>query len=357
MQRLIIGDIHGCYDEFQALLDAAGLGDDDEIIALGDIVDRGPDTPRVLAFFAQRPNARSLQGNHERKHTRGARGELRPALSQLISQWQVGEAAYPAALAQMEALPVALELPEATLVHGFWEPGRPLDQQRESVLVGTLSGEGYLERTYPGAWYEQYDGPKPLIVGHRDYQRTGEPLIYHERVYALDTGCCVGGRLTGLLLPAFRLVSVPSQADHWRAAQQTYWASMAADGAPSPSVLRARAQVRDALLDGALDELLADLSATARDRLLTIATAIERRVASEEARLRAAFADLTTPNGPPTRKEFAAAIRARSRPEATALFALFDGQPPRPLLLRAIDLADLDDAGGAAPRPDEGADR
>jgi len=81
--RLLIGDIHGCYDELQALLDLAGLSGDDEIIALGDIVDRGPATPQVLEFFQTQPNARSLMGNHERKHLRSFRGETKAARSHL----------------------------------------------------------------------------------------------------------------------------------------------------------------------------------------------------------------------------------------------------------------------------------
>ncbi|NJC98691.1 MAG: serine/threonine protein phosphatase, partial [Anaerolineae bacterium] len=36
MQTLVIGDIHGCYDEFQALLDKAGLTEGDAIISVGD---------------------------------------------------------------------------------------------------------------------------------------------------------------------------------------------------------------------------------------------------------------------------------------------------------------------------------
>jgi serine/threonine protein phosphatase 1 len=39
---LIIGDIHGCYNELQDLLDKSGIGDDEPIIALGDLFDRGP---------------------------------------------------------------------------------------------------------------------------------------------------------------------------------------------------------------------------------------------------------------------------------------------------------------------------
>ena len=38
MTTLVIGDIHGCYVELQALLDKAGVGDDDLILAVGDIV-------------------------------------------------------------------------------------------------------------------------------------------------------------------------------------------------------------------------------------------------------------------------------------------------------------------------------
>ena len=66
MKRLIIGDIHGCFTELQELLDKAGLSPQDEIIALGDIVDRGPDSTKVLDFFRTHPNARSLIGNHDR---------------------------------------------------------------------------------------------------------------------------------------------------------------------------------------------------------------------------------------------------------------------------------------------------
>lgn len=68
MQTLVIGDIHGCYDELQSLLDKAGLTDEDAIVSVGDCVDRGPGTPAVLRFFQEKPNAKLIMGNHERKH-------------------------------------------------------------------------------------------------------------------------------------------------------------------------------------------------------------------------------------------------------------------------------------------------
>ncbi|HJT79429.1 MAG TPA: metallophosphoesterase [Gemmataceae bacterium] len=212
---LVIGDIHACYAELLDLLDAAGVGADEEILAVGDVLDRGPANAAALDFFRTRPGASTILGNHERKHLRSARGEVEPAPSQKITRAQLGDG-YAACLSFLEGLPRHRELPEALVVHAFWEPGLPLERQRDTVLIGTLSGEGYLQKHYDRPWYELYDGPKPLIVGHHDYRRDGQPLVCRDRVFALDTGCCHGGRLTGLLLPSFRFVSVPARADHWR---------------------------------------------------------------------------------------------------------------------------------------------
>jgi serine/threonine protein phosphatase 1 len=212
---LVVGDIHACYQELQDLLDRAGIGADDEVLAVGDLLDRGPDNQSVLDFFRRQRGAASVMGNHERKHLRSARGEIEPAASQKITRAQLGDG-YADCLAYLATLPRHRELPEALVVHAFWEPGVPLDQQRDTVLIGTLSGDHYLKKTYAQPWYELYDGSKPLVVGHLDYRHDGEPLVWRDRVYCIDTGCCHGGRLTGLLLPEFRIISVPARADHWR---------------------------------------------------------------------------------------------------------------------------------------------
>jgi serine/threonine protein phosphatase 1 len=159
MRIFVIGDIHGCFIEMQRLLDKADLTNDDRIIALGDIVDRGPETPEVLDFFRTQPGASSLMGNHERKHIRSLRGELQPAISQRITSQQLGEN-YPEAVAWMEILSLYLELPEAILVHGYLEPGIPLEAQREQVLCGTMGGDHHLRTNYDKPWYELWDGEK-----------------------------------------------------------------------------------------------------------------------------------------------------------------------------------------------------
>lgn len=230
MACLVVGDIHGCYAEFQTLLDRAGLSAGDTIIAVGDLFDRGPEPAAVLAFFQTTPGAHALMGNHERKHVRSWRGELPPAASQTITRQILGEAAYPAAVMFMEGLPRWCRLPEATIVHGFWEPGVPLEMQREDVLVGTLVGEAYLKARGCWPWYAHYDGEQPLVVGHRDYSGRLQPFIYRDRVFGLDARCCYGGALAGLLLPAFRLLVVPSRGDHWGALQRRCAATISPTG-------------------------------------------------------------------------------------------------------------------------------
>lgn len=231
MKYFIIGDVHGCYDELLDLLDKAGLNSDDQIICIGDMVDRGMKSAEALNFFRTTPGVASIQGNHERKHARSFRGEIEPAASQAITRLQIGEADYPAAVAYMDGLPRYLDLPDALLVHGFWEPGVPLEEQRETVIVGTMTGENYLKDNGIWPWYEYYDGGKPLVVGHRDYSDGRmQPFVYQDRVYGIDSRCVYGGSLTGLLLPDFKLISVPSRGDHWNAVMRQYPAIIAQYG-------------------------------------------------------------------------------------------------------------------------------
>src|SRR5215213_9957860 len=71
MTSFVIGDIHGCCDELRYLIDALPIGPDDEVIFLGDYIDRGPDSRAVISFLIElkdrlRENRLVfLKGNHE----------------------------------------------------------------------------------------------------------------------------------------------------------------------------------------------------------------------------------------------------------------------------------------------------
>ncbi|HEY2364743.1 MAG TPA: metallophosphoesterase, partial [Polyangiaceae bacterium] len=68
-RTIVIGDLHGCFDEARALLDLLhrewAVADDDRVIFAGDLVDRGP-KPRECVELAM--NHEAILGNHEEKH-------------------------------------------------------------------------------------------------------------------------------------------------------------------------------------------------------------------------------------------------------------------------------------------------
>lgn len=61
-----VSDVHGCYTQFQHLLDKISLTGDDDLYILGDVIDRGPKSPEMLAWCLDAPpNVHVLLGNHE----------------------------------------------------------------------------------------------------------------------------------------------------------------------------------------------------------------------------------------------------------------------------------------------------
>ena len=71
MTSFVIGDIHGCADELRYLIDGLPVRPDDEIIFLGDYIDRGPDSCGVVSFLIKLKDQLTenrlvfLKGNHE----------------------------------------------------------------------------------------------------------------------------------------------------------------------------------------------------------------------------------------------------------------------------------------------------
>jgi len=61
----VMSDLHGCYEEFLQMLELIGFTDQDHLIVIGDAVDRGPASVRLLRDLMARENGWLLMGNHE----------------------------------------------------------------------------------------------------------------------------------------------------------------------------------------------------------------------------------------------------------------------------------------------------
>jgi serine/threonine protein phosphatase 1 len=220
-RTVVIGDIHGCYRELLDLLEACAVADGDRVVSVGDLVDRGPSSLEVCDWFLGREGAVVLMGNHERKHVRGVR-----SYAQDIVALQLGDR-YAEIRSWMRGLPYSYEDDSAIVVHAAFEHDVALADQREDVLAGTTSGERYLAGKYAdGYWPERYTGDKPIIFGH--HVVGDEARVWNDRVFGIDTGACHGGRLSAVILPELRVVSVASRGDHWAEQKRAWQASVLA---------------------------------------------------------------------------------------------------------------------------------
>jgi len=241
----VIGDVHGCLDELLALLAQLGYrvghlaGAAGEVpfaepprgrkaVFVGDLGDRGPDTPGVLRLvmdMVRAGHALCTMGNHDNKLLRHLKGNgVQPTHGLALTVEQM--AAYPPEFHGrvhlfMESLPTHLLLDGGRLVvahAGLREDlhGRSSPRVRSFALFGDTTGEtddnGLPVRLN---WAAEYRGRALVVYGHTP---AAEPLWQGETVN-IDTGCVFGGRLTALRYPEREVVSVSAArayADHVR---------------------------------------------------------------------------------------------------------------------------------------------
>jgi protein phosphatase len=229
----VIGDVHGCFSELKELL--AKLGYDGgqhpagrRAIFLGDLVDRGPDTPGVLRLvmdMVAAGTALCVMGNHEARLLRALRRRnvkinhgLAESLEQLAAQPDSFRAEVDTFLDGLLSHYVLdggrLVVSHAGLIERYH--GRTSGRVREFCLYGQTTGETDeygLPVRYP--WAEEYRGKAKVLYGHTPVP-TAEWL---NNTMCLDTGCVFGGKLTALNYPEMTVVSVPATRIHYTPAK------------------------------------------------------------------------------------------------------------------------------------------
>jgi protein phosphatase len=226
----IIGDVHGCFDELVILLGelgyevaAGGTGarhpDGRRACFVGDLVDRGPDTPRVLRLVMGMSDAGTaivVPGNHENKLLRALRGhnvQVTHGLAESLGQLDGETEEFRSAVVEfLDGLISHFVLDGGRLVvahAGMKEKfqGRASGRVRDFALYGETTGETDefgLPIRYE--WADDYRGEAAVVYGH-----TPVPdARWVNNTLCVDTGCVFGGRLTALRWPEKELVSVPA---------------------------------------------------------------------------------------------------------------------------------------------------
>lgn len=212
-RTLFIGDVHGCADELEQLLDATQWSSSDRVFFVGDLVARGPDTPRVLELY-RRVSARGVMGNHEDRilEARAERNagrpgpRLSPAHEWVLAQLSEDD------WALLEGLPLWLDVPEheVRVVHAGVVPGVPITEQkrRDLLKMRALERDGTATSSWrKRSWAADYPGPPHIVFGHNAISG----LQLHDAATGLDSGCVYGGALSALVLPARAPVPPPGE--------------------------------------------------------------------------------------------------------------------------------------------------
>lgn len=194
----------------------AQLSSQDEIVLVGDLINKGPDSLGVLDW-AVRMGALCLRGNHEAKLLQ-ILGKPEPKRSEKELRFlaQFGGFHEEAGL-RIETWPFWLEWPDVVAVHAGLEPGcTMLESMRKKCLltIRTWDGKGEeLDRPTDPAWYDCTSWPVPVVFGH--WAMRG--LVDRPDVKGLDTGCVYGGTLTAWS---------PDEDRFWRVPAERPWKSL-----------------------------------------------------------------------------------------------------------------------------------
>jgi hypothetical protein len=206
-RTIVVGDLHGCYDELMALLEKAEFGQEDRLVCVGDLITKGPKSREVLEVFMTDARFTTVIGNHDlalRRRWNGEDVDLSSAQKETHKELKGEKEAYTSFL---NRLPFMIDLGSHLVVHAGLRPNVELHSQTTGDLtrLRTLGADRESDEGTP--WYHVYYGEKVVLFGHwpAPEPRRGKKAI------GLDTGCVYGYNLTAYIIETDEFVTVKAE--------------------------------------------------------------------------------------------------------------------------------------------------
>lgn len=226
---VVIGDVHGCFDELKDLLQLVHGNDDDAAkvlkVFVGDLVNKGPQNRQVIDFMLDPKNSDScisVRGNHDDLVIDQVLNVIRKDPQSLRPKNKWMEEVREEELRFLMDLPYSITIPSlnALVVHAGLIPGVAVQDMSPRDLVSmrnVVEENGRLKATRSHeegkAWAKSWHGPQHVYFGH-DAKR----LLQREtHATGLDTGCVYGKELTGVFIKGRRkgeFISVKAKSVH-----------------------------------------------------------------------------------------------------------------------------------------------
>ncbi|MCM2371923.1 metallophosphoesterase family protein [Aporhodopirellula aestuarii] len=204
MARYVIGDVHGCGKALRSLLTALSLGSDDEVIFLGDYVDRGPDSRDVieqLIDLSERCRVIPLRGNHEIMLQGVVMNDLNDE-TWMRSGGKATVTSYGGSAAKIPSRHLEFlcqlnrhhETESEIFVHAMYNPLLNIAEQSDELTYWA-----HLPKPLP----IPHVSGKRVYLGHTP-QPSGE-ILCHAHLVGVDTYCFGGGFLTAVNLETHKV--------------------------------------------------------------------------------------------------------------------------------------------------------
>lgn len=234
----IIGDVHGCFDELQELLLKLGYSvnrtdeteknfgfsviapENRKVIFVGDLVDRGPDSPSVLRLVMSMVNsgvAYCVPGNHDlklQKYLNGKQVQLKHGLEITVRQLETETAQFKSTVEKFLYGLIShyvFDNGKLVVAHaGLKEEmqGRGSGAVRSFCMYGETTGEiDEFGLPVRHNWAKEYRGKAKVVYGHTPVPEAE----WLNKTIDIDTGCVFGGKLSALRYPEEELVSVKAK--------------------------------------------------------------------------------------------------------------------------------------------------
>jgi len=216
-----IGDIHGCYDKLMTLLDRIPLRKErDTLVFLGDYINRGPDSKKVLEALLQLSrecaNVVFLRGNHDQALLEYAEtGDVELLRLLRVMGVEATAASYGSSIYQLreltafpgEHLEFLCSLASGFVADDYLFIHADVDRQTLEVALPPGEGDGILTGMAAKMLSSRRLGNDharagrfTVVFGHIPF---ATPLVMPDRI-GIDTGAAYGGYLTAVELPDLR---------------------------------------------------------------------------------------------------------------------------------------------------------
>lgn len=195
MNYFIIGDIHGCVHTLDTLL--INWNPEQEIlIAVGDLIDRGNYSPEVVKRCMELSNKPTacifLQGNHELEMLTHIESGYNPYWikqggEETLRQFEQAQTDMEKTIQWIQECPILFQTPNLLITHaGLSDTDQPFDKQN---MDGVLWNRNPLKNT-----------GQLQVHGHTPLKQSGPIYTKQSHSWNIDTGCVYGNGLTAIVV-------------------------------------------------------------------------------------------------------------------------------------------------------------